>query len=165
MFDKNVIFDDLEIERHFRAHGMEPLVLDRVAIPLVSHGFRHFCRQRLIYAYETMAFPFMFGFLKSILPAAGLLALLSGALAAGWLGFVCLSCWITAVLGWRKIRNEHLSWRTTLGAFPLVFSYAVMVWAASCWRLGGGVWFAGGRQLFVPGEARRPAPRGKGAPA
>jgi len=152
MFDKDVIFDDLEIERHCQAHDLALAVADDIAVPLVSHGFRHFCRQRLIYAYETLAFPFMFRFLLSILPVACLLAMWSVAGAVAWLAFVMVSCWCSVLIGWSRIRSEHLPWWTTLGAFPLVASYAVMVWIAAYRRRAGGVWFGGARQRFVPGD-------------
>jgi hypothetical protein len=154
MFDKDVIFDDLEIGRHCHAHGLAEHVADDVAIPMISHGFRHFCRQRLIYAYETRAFPFMFRFLQSVLPIAFVLALVAAPAAGGWLAFVTVSCWATAVLGWWRIRNGQLPWYTTLAAFPLVLTYSVMVWVASYRRRRGGVWFGGGWQRFVPGERR-----------
>jgi hypothetical protein len=146
----DALFENLELIRTVRAVGGVEVRADDLFVARLPCSSRHFLRQRVRQAYDSLAQPGRLALELGLLPAILLARRSAGRLAAGWLVVVAV-----AETG-RRRRGGRLVFGPTaaLWAPAWVLERSVCSWLAVAGRARGGVRYAGGRLLLAAHSER-----------
>lgn len=142
-YDADVLFENLELIRTLRAAGARVAAAPHVLVRRLPPGVRHFRRQRVRQAYDSLAQPPRLAAELALLPAAVF------AVATRRSRYVAMAAGLAVGVAQRGRRRHGgavvFPWYLPLLAPGWLAERSVCSWLALACRLRGGVWYAGQR--------------------